>query len=177
MKFTAVVVGCDDEPGVRHTLGCLRYQTRPPDETIVIVSDTAGVSRLREQFPEAEILERPRAGDWGHAARAEGLARAAGDWVGWFNSDDRYDRRYLEKMLALRDHADVVFCGWNEQPDCVFRPGSSTAGNFIVRTAVARRVGWNGRHYEADGDFIAAAAAHGRVVKVNEVLYTHNPER
>jgi hypothetical protein len=56
--------------------------------------------------------------------------------------------------------------------------GSSTSGNFIVRTKLAQLVGWTGRRYEADGDFINAIAdVTDRIVKVNEVLYDHNTFR
>lgn len=176
--FTAVVVSHARPDKLRHLLGNLRYQTRPADETIVLCSDTPDVTRLREDFPEAEFLERPPAGDWGHSARAEGLDRAACEWVGFFNDDDSYNRRYLELMLNETANHDVVYCGWNTYPACTFNLGSSTSGNFIVRRELGQQVGWTSRRYEADGDFIEALnTAGGRVARVDEVLYHHNVQR
>lgn len=178
--FTAVVTSHASPDACRSILGNLRYMTRSADETIVLVSDTPDVARLREEFPEAEFLERPNRDDWGHEKRAEGLARATGTFVGFLNDDDSYSRGYIEKMLtaARQHHADIVFCAWNEYPDCHFGLGSSTSGNFIVRTSLAQRVGWMSRRYEADGDFINALAdATDRIVKVDEQLYTHNSFR
>lgn len=176
--FTAVVTSHANEKGLRFVLGQLKYQTRPPDETIVFYSDTPGAARLREHFPEAEFLERPNRDDWGHDKRAEGLLRAASDWVGWFNDDDTYDRTYLEKMLAAGELGDVVYCGWNTKPDCRFVLGSSTSGNFIVKTATARYAGYpEDRVYETDGLFInRIAAVAPTVVRVSDVLYWHNQQ-
>lgn len=175
MTFTAVVVSHANEPGLRRMLGCLRYQTRPPDEVLVFCSDTRDLARLREDFPEATFSEQPDLADWGHDKRATGLAQAGSEWVGFFNDDDDYDRHYIEQMLAEGSAADVVFCEWNENPGCEFRLYQSTAGNFIVRSNLGRAVGWAGRDYEADGRFIEALnSARARVVKVADRLYTHN---
>lgn len=160
-------------------LGCLRYQTRPPDETIAFVSGVAIpiFDTLCEDFADVSfsLVEDQR--DWGHAKRAQGLAAATGDVVGWFNDDDDYTADYLAKMLAVIDAgSDVAFCDWSTFPQgCDFRLGSSTSGNFVVRTEVARRAGWTGRVYEADGHFIdSIRGLTGAIVRVPEVLYFHN---
>jgi GT2 family glycosyltransferase len=177
MTFTAIVTSHANPSGLRTILGCLRYQTEPPDETIVLCSDTPDVLRLREDFPEAQFLERPNLNDWGHAKRAEGLELAEGDWVGFFNDDDSYTPDYIEKMLARTVDADVVYCGWNTHPGCTFNYGSSTSGNYIVRATLGRKVGYTSRRYEADGDFIEALNTAGaRVYRVGEVLYHHNAQ-
>jgi len=177
MKFTAIVCSHTNERGLLNMLANLRYQTRPPDETIVFASDTPTLARLAHDFPDVEFLERPNMNDWGHEKRAEGVERATGDWLGFFNDDDSYERDYLELMLAeaSRLQADAVYCGWNTHPDCHFGLASSTSGNFIVRTDVARTVGYTSRRYEADGDFITAVAEIAeRVGRVDRVLYHHN---
>ena len=177
MTVTAVVCSHANPDGLRAILGCLRYQSVKPDETIALVSDTPDLARLREEFPDVEFLERPDRADWGHEKRAEGLQRATMEWVGFFNDDDSYTRDYLETMLAAGRAADVVYCGWNEHPDCGFHGCSSTAGNFLVRTRVAQRVGWNGRHYQADAEFIEALNIAGvRIARVDRLLYTHNAD-
>lgn len=171
--FTAIVVSRGNEPGLRNMLGCLRYQTRPPDQTVAVCSDQP-LARLREDFPDVLFVDQAAAGDFGHAARALGLELAEREWVGWFNDDDDYRLDYVARMLDAGAEADAVYCDWNESVGCVFAMGSSTAGNFIVRTGVAQNVGWRGRDYAADGTFITAINQASRVVKVPVVLYWHN---
>jgi hypothetical protein len=156
-------------------LGNLIYQTSPPDEIIVMVSEPEDLSQLREDFPYVPFCIRPNMGDWGHDKRAKGLELAVGSWVGFFNDDDSYERTYLEKMLAATDGADAVYCNWNRGPKAEFKLGSSTSGNYIVRTEFARQVGYGSRVYEADGLFINALMEAGaRINKVEELLYFHN---
>lgn len=174
MTFTAVVTGHGNDMGLRVMLGNIRYQTRPPDETIALVSGLP-LDDLREDFQDVRFVRCEDMHDWGHSKRAHGIELATEDWVGFFNDDDSYRDDYLEKMLAQTDDNDVVFCEWNENPACTFALYRSTAGNFIVRTEIARRVGWTSRVYEADGHFIEAVKASGaRIAKVQDLLYFHN---
>lgn len=161
-------------------LGQLRYQTRPPDETLVYCADTPDLARLKEDFPEATFHDREARGDWGHEDRAEGLYAATSEWVGFFNDDDTYDRHYLDLMLRGAVGSDAVFCGWQGDHGCDtpgFRLGSSTSGNYLVKTAIGQAAGYTDRTYEADGHFInriAQLASH--VAFVPEVLYFHNKQ-
>lgn len=178
MTFTAIVVSHENEAGLRKILGNLRYQTRKPDEVLVYAC-CVPLLRLREDFSEAQFFETEHRGDWGHADRATGLAAATGDYVGFFNSDDSYSRWYLETLCAAAEfwNHDVVYCDWNTIPRrCEFRLGSSTSGNFIVSTALAKQVGYPATAvYENDGHFIDALAGAARsVFHWPHVLYDHN---
>lgn len=167
MKFTAVVTAHENFDGLMYVRQMLEGQTRQPDEILVFYSD----------MPEVCIVgnPRPNQNDWGHAKRAEGLEVATGDWVGFFNDDDSYAPDYIEKMLSATESADVVYCGWSGKTDCTFNLGSSTSGNFIVRTDFGRWVGYHSRRYEADGDFIEECRAHdARIRRVDDILYAHN---
>lgn len=175
MTFTAVVTAHDMNP--RFILGNLRYQTLPPDEIILLFSGDCGdMVRLREDFPGVVIVPTENYGDWGHAKRALGLSLAQGDVVGFFNADDSYDRRYVEMMMArIEDGADAVYCEWSGVRGCIFALGSSTSGNYVVRTEVGRAAGYHDRHYEADGTFINRINAIAqRVDRVDDLLYFHN---
>jgi hypothetical protein len=79
-------------------------------------------------------------------------------------------------MLAeVDDDTDVVYCAWNEIPQCCFQSLSSTSGNFLVRTEVGRRAGYLRRDYEADGHFIDAVAGLAREVRrVDQIVYFWN---
>lgn len=188
-SFTAVVTSHENRAGLRCALEGLRAQTRAPEEILVFVSGLVPARRCGA----TTLFPRPDRNDWGHEKRAEGLGLATGEWVGWFNDDDSYDPRYVEVMMGRAeagvydpgleglcepDAVDVVFCDWNgPTEDCSFAYGSSTSGNFIVRTELARCVGWTSREYAADGIFIDALVAAGaRVAKVPMRLYRHNEQ-
>lgn len=175
MTFTAVVTAHDHDP--RKILGNLRYQTRKPDEVLLLCSGDCGdMARLREDFPEVEVWQTENFNDWGHAKRSWGVKFARGEALGFFNADDSYDVTYVELMMAaIEGGADVAYCSWNTIPRCEFRAGSSTSGNFVVRTGLARSVGYADRHYEADGAFIEKVREHSvHVVRVDDILYFHN---
>jgi hypothetical protein len=178
VTFTAIVVSHANPPGLARILGNLHYQTRRPDETLVFVSGLGRgeFCRMAELFPWAQFFLEDDMQDWGHAKRAAGIERATGEFIGFFNDDDSYALDYIEQMLATVEGADVAWCAWNENPDCAFVPGSSTAGNFIVSTDLAKQVGWKFRHYEADGVFIEGLVQAGAVCVKHDgpVLYHHN---
>lgn len=179
MTFTAIVTAHNQDP--RKILGNLRYQTRKPDHTALLYSGDCGdMWRLIEDFPEVTTFRVEDRQDWGHEKRAQGLEWAAdfieSDVVGFFNADDSYSMEYVEKMMAaIEAGADVAYCSWNTIPRCSFAAGSSTSGNFVVRTGLARAVGYTDRHYEADGAFIERLRENAVIVtRVDDLLYHHN---
>lgn len=118
--------------------------------------------------------------DWGHDKRSRGVVLAESDYLGFFNHDDEYELDYIEKMMRMAEAfgADAVYCGWtgvHGNPVPAFSLGSSTSGNFIVRTELAQEVGYLARSYEADGHFINALANRADGIGfVDEVLYHHH---
>lgn len=177
MTFTAVVTAHRQDPS--RVLGNLLYQTRPPDETLVFCSEVEDLPRLMELFPHAVFVEVENRNDWGHEKRAMGLEQAACDAVGFFNADDSYELEYVELMMReLEEGADAAYCSWSGIPRCSFACGSSTSGNFVVRTEVGRKAGYLDRHYEADGTFIERIRNEAdRVSRVDRTLYYHNIQR
>ena len=177
-SFSAIVVSHANETGLRKMLGNLMYQTRKPDEIVVLVSGLGAsrLGKLREQYPEITFHARDDRQDWGHEKRAEGVLIASKDYLGFFNDDDSYTLDYIEKMMRAVDGYDVAYCDWNKIPGCDFALRSSTSGNYIVRTGLAREVGYNWRDYMADGRFIEDLNEAGAAVapKVEEILYFHN---
>lgn len=163
------------------------YQTRKPDQIAVLVSGTEVpvLAELREDFPGVSFHVREDLSDWGHTKRSEGLWIATGDYLGFFNDDDSYSMDYVEKMLEAVDGYDVAYCAWNKIPTCEFKTHNSTSGNYIVRTGLARAVGYpterdqSGRlRYDSDGGFITRLNDGGAQVapKVEEILYFHNEQ-
>lgn len=174
--FTAVVTAHKESP--HRILGNLLYQTRKPDEILCFLSDVPApvVAEAREHFPAVQFVCTPNRNDWGHEKRALGVARATGDYVGFFNHDDSYDLQYIEKMMeAAEAGAEIVYCEWDVGHVVGFRSGSSTSGNFIVYTKLAQTAGYTKRDYPADGHFIRALSdMKPRIVKVEKELYFHN---
>lgn len=164
------------------------YQTLKPDQIAVLVSGTAvpALADLREDFPGVTFHVREDLDDWGHAKRAEGLFIATGDFLGFFNDDDSYTMDYIERMMgAVLEGYDVAYCAWNRIPQCEFKTHSSTSGNYIVRTGLARAVGYpterdtSGRlRYDSDGGFITMLNDAGALVapKIEDILYFHNEQ-
>lgn len=176
--FTAVVTVHENEAAMIRTVAALLAQSRPPDEIIVLASDTP-CEIARKLYTGTTFYAEPNLNDWGHDKRAKGLDLATSDYTGWFNHDDSYDKDYIKKMMAEAEAgSDVVFCGWSKSSTPSFSLGSSTSGNYIAKTSYARSVGYKDRHYEADGTFINGLAGHGgKITRVNEVLYFHNEVR
>jgi hypothetical protein len=180
MTFTAIVTAHAQDPS--KILGNLMYQTRKPDYVVVLHSDVDSLlifkleRDLDGKFASICFLPRENREDWGHEKRAEGLELARGDAIGFFNADDSYDIHYVEKMMAeIEAGADAVYCAWNSIPNCTFGMASSTSGNFIVRTGLARIVGYTDRDYCADGRFIDKVRDHAtHIHRVDDVLYFHN---
>lgn len=114
--------------------------------------------------------------DFGHQKRHESRFMATGDYMGFFNDDDQYELDYIEKMMQAVDGYDAAYCAWNRFPNCEFRFGSSTSGNYIVRTALARAVDYRLEGYNSDGYFIDDLVKAGAAVapKVEKILYYHN---
>jgi len=191
MKFTAVVTAHDED--VANILDNLEQQTQRPDEVLLFWSGNSG-HRGRPLFWDDQIgmidtdlalraIKQPNKNDWGHDKRDRGLKLAQGDYIGFFNADDRYAENYIGTMMkaAERDRAGLVYCFWHPMGPCIAALGSSTSGNFIVHRDVAAEAGgWTSRRYEADGDFIEEAVRASqrlgkRVTQVPHTLYWHNP--
>jgi hypothetical protein len=176
--FTAIVTAHADEAAMLRTINSLLAQTRVPNEIIVLASDIS-LSEAERAYPAIRFHPEPNLSDWGHDKRAKGLDLAASDYSGWFNHDDSYDKTYIEVMMSEAEAGhDAVYCGWSKASTPNFRLGSSTSGNYIVSTALAREAGYTDRHYEADGTFIDKIASKAKSVKfVPKVLYFHNEVR
>lgn len=169
MTFTAVVTS-HGTPGPARILDVLAAQTVPPDQTILYLS-----GQDPAEHDGADVRLWPNHRDWGHSKRADGLALATGEWVGWFADDDDYRPDYIETMVG--HDADLVYCDFDNRgrPTAArLESGRITCGAIVARTELARQVGWNGRTYEADWDFVADMIAAGaRTHHVARLLHFH----
>lgn len=159
---TVVVTAHEDVAQMADALRCVALQTWPEREVILLA---CCIPQLKEWWG---VDPEPCMEDYGHAKRAKGLQLARGDWVLFWNADDHYHPDALRLLVlgARESGADIVACDWVPK----FAPrvrvpsprvGSITSGNFIARRELAQRVGYNHRHYEADGRFIEDLVAAG----------------
>ena len=169
--LTAIVTTHNNPTGLARILENLHNQTVIPKEIIVLGSCTDF-----SQVPETILCVRDQnINDWGHNKRRLGILLASGEYIGFFNDDDSYTYDYIEKMLAASVGNDAVYCGWSTYSKPTFTLGSSTSGNFIVKTTLAKEIGYPWRVYESDGLFIQEINKRtNKIAFVDEVLYYHN---
>jgi len=100
---------------VRETISCLLRQTRPAEQIIVVDdASTDGTAEAVERFGSDVILVRLPNNVGPGGARNAGLARATGDFIQFFDSDDLASRDLFEaKFLAVAgQRADIAYGPW-----------------------------------------------------------------
>lgn len=155
----------------------------PDDDFLVFSERYQGGGRFRW------IQTAERYGNWGHELRSIGLNHVGTPWLMWTNDDNYYVPTFLERMLeAAGEHdLDMAICnmlhdshGGQENYyhvlDAQLERGKIDIGCFIVRAEMAKQVGFNGRDYAADWQFVSELleTCNPRVGKVSEVLCVHN---
>lgn len=171
MTFTAVVTSHANPEGLESILNNLQKQTTKPTQVVVLASDQ-DLNGVKAD----EILSVPNRNDWGHEKRSQGINLATGEYLGFFNADDEYDITYIESLID--PEYDIIACDFVSHivGSVETQPvhGQITSGNFVVRTSLARKVGWNHREYNADWHFIKECLDEGATFKrVAKTLYFH----
>lgn len=134
-----------------------------------------------------------RHNDYGHSLREIGIRLADTPYLLLTNDDNYYCPIFLEQMLqALQTHqADIVLCdmihshnnpgGHLQPPYSLLKtmpsPGSVDIGCFIVKTDLAKRVGFRDKGHDGDATYFADLTQNSpqiRIAKVNQVLFIHN---
>jgi hypothetical protein len=162
----------------------LTEQVTQPDAVYLAMSDVRSLYVRSVPFDlHLSLWENEH--DYGYNKRRQVLPTITEDYVAFMCHDDTYSRDYITDVRSEIDEgADVVWCPWNEMPDCTFNGCSSTLGNFVVRTELAKAIGFpsGGRGYEdglADARMIdMLAGTFGlNIVKLPRVMYFHNVPR
>jgi glycosyltransferase involved in cell wall biosynthesis len=177
----------------------LIYHDGPDAETACIAERFArGSDRFR--YHETPM----RHGDWGHSLRALGIEQARGDYLLITNGDNYYVPRFTEfafqavsrgaKDRAEDDWGPLDMVLWN-LVHSYSSPGRRTLRCYtpfrvfparymvdiaavMVRTALARRVGFADRSHSGDASYVerilSLADTRIRVGKVEKTLAVHN---
>jgi hypothetical protein len=194
MPDVSFIVTSDRPNCLRHLIACLRVQTSPRWELIVL--DQTGRAECLPPVKEVEALGEdrvfwegvPRIGDVGQLMKMAYTQYARGEWVCVPNDDAYYVPSFIDQMLwpARASKWDLVYCGWlwnaadNTTP---YRPmpgiprfGLIDVGGFMVKREALIEDGWPDRGEGGDGHLverIAARRPHGAVPD-GHILYVKN---
>jgi glycosyltransferase involved in cell wall biosynthesis len=135
-----------------------------------------------------------RYNDYGHTLRDMGIQMADTEFLMLTNDDNYYMPVFLEYMFnSIRaNNLDFVLCDmihshnnpgvYIQQPYNLFKSFPKLnyidIGNFIVKTSIAKDVGFKDRSFGADGIFVEQIRMrYGerlRIGKVTNILFVHN---
>lgn len=172
--FSAIVTAHNADDSI---LDQLFAQTQAPDEILFIYSDMKPKKRQGVTY-----IEDTNRNDWGHNKRKIGVQRAESLFLGFFNSDDKYDPDYIKTLLSTlktAQDANFVYCNFtshlfgNNTVDSSIEHGKITSGNFIVDSSIAKETGYNHNVYHADWLFISDMLPKLKPVKADKTLYNH----
>jgi glycosyltransferase involved in cell wall biosynthesis len=129
-----------------------------------------------------------RFNDWGHSVRDVGVQYLGNSKYTLFtNGDNYYIPHFVDEMT--RGDEDLVYCDmihshdWKAKDRVAYRGAFITkleatyidCGCCIVRTDIAKRIGWRHRNRSADWGFIKDVLdLNPTTHKVDKVLFVHN---
>lgn len=115
-NFSVVIPLYNKRLHIERALESVVAQTEAPAEILVIddASTDGGADRLaRFRHERLQILQRPRPGPGGYAARNLGILRAQSEWVAFLDADDAWMPDHLAtigRAIAQTRRADRVTC-------------------------------------------------------------------
>lgn len=170
--------------GLKNILSQLQDQTYKDIEIIAIVccvenfQDIPGVTSY---YYHHKVFDRNNH-DAFYAKLNFGLELVKGQYAGFFSANDKYAKKYLEKMINCLElnEADFVLCNFKShhgeyrEQESNIQSGHIAAGCYIVKTDIAKGVG--GFSEIGMGDFEFAKKVEEqefKITKLNEMLYIH----
>jgi glycosyltransferase involved in cell wall biosynthesis len=185
-------------PVLIYSLMCQTYQ----DFRLVVIHDGDDarmrniLSTLREGFPDRLdfVFTDRRFADYGHSLRALAIEKCDTEFMMLTNDDNYYAPTFLELMFKKADSEglDLVLCDMVHSHN---KPGGRPQGSyeafhtepstnnadigcFILKTELAKRVGFRDKGFAGDGTFIDDVMnKSGCTVKwgkVDKILFVHN---
>lgn len=188
-KVTIIATIYDSYPQI---ISCLLLQTHK-NWQLYLIHDGPAPDSVKSSVPEDDrikFIETPaRVGNWGHKNRQTALQEYdLGDYVLVTNSDNYYTPVFIEYILKgfKRSHTAVaVYCSdmvhsykaWQTIP-CRLERGFLDAGGVVVRSEVAKEVGWRDTEtHSADWVYfqdIAMKYSWSNFLSVKGNLFVHN---
>lgn len=124
MKFSIIIPAYNAEKTLVACLESVRAQTFSDFETIIVDDgSTDGTRFVAEQFAQSDARFRYiRQENCGvSATRNHGIAEANGEFIVFLDSDDRYERAYLQEfheMTTAYPDCDHFWCGFRSVDSC-----------------------------------------------------------
>ena len=157
---------------------------------------TQGFLQAKKEYSEIERIEfietEVRQGKYGHPLRKYGLENfVSSEFVNFQNADNYVVPIFVKLMLteAISTNMDFVFCNQihnipiHNRPhkyglmDSKLEATQIDMANFIVRSTIAKSVGFNSVRYGADWDFINEILKKFpkiKTKKIHNILSIHN---
>ena len=141
---------------------------------------------LKVMYPDMINFEftQGRYNDYGHSLREIGIGKASAEYILITNDDNYYCPTFVSEMLKKLPSNDLVYCDMiHSHTDYkrIFRTytrlGSIDVGSMIVRTELAKKIGWPDKSYSGDGTYcedLMSSIPNIRVKKIRKVLFVHN---
>lgn len=178
-----------------------------PDFEVIVVNDGSKdttLSMLRgyaEKDARITVIDQPNQGV--AAARNVALDHACGEYILYVDADDWIEPNMLERLLELRDDADIVLCGndnadtpkekkndgvvaiesWNQRQQLLeFMKHTRMTGmlwNKLLRRGVTQGCRFNEKTgYGEDAEFLWQVLKKSqKMIVTNETLYHHTLEK
>lgn len=181
---------------IRQAIESVLAQDYPAFEHIIIDGgSTDGTLDILAEYPHLRVISEPDRGLYD--ALNKGLRLAAGDWIGWLNTDDLYAPQAFRKVVqALQSRPDALgvsgavgyfqddpenpdfrivppICDGNYWERMAERPATN---GWFLRADLLRSIGGFDASYRYVADrhlFIRLAARGVRPVCVSDVLYRY----
>ena len=199
-RLTIVVVTYRQPAALECLLSSLCCQTLQNFEVLVIhdgpdAETREVVERFAARSMRYRYMETPtRFNDYGHSLRAIGIEAATGDFLLIANGDNYYTPRFTEFVFEAVARHDLDVALWNFVHSHN-RPGGLNLksyspfdvyparlmcdiGSVLVRTELAKKVGFADRSHDADAtyleDLLALPGVSLRIGKIEKTLMVHN---
>jgi hypothetical protein len=204
VRFPRLTIYCvaykryDKIPVLVHSLMCQTYR----DFRLVVVHDGEDaemrevLARFRALYPENFdfFFTSKRFDDYGHSLRAMAIVQCESEFIMLTNDDNYYVPSFLEHMFNKVDSEslDLVLCdmvhshdypgGRQQRSYNAFvtqpRKFSVDIGCLIVKTALAKAVGFRDKDFAGDGTFVEdimqSSGSALKWGKVDKFLFVHN---
>ena len=159
------------------------------DATRKIATERPSARRVLLRYIETDV----RHNDYGHSLRDAGIAQASGDFLLITNGDNYYPPRFVEYVFDAIETHRLDMAIWNlvhshADPGGLratsYTPFSTfpvawriDIGSMLVRTTIAKRVGFRDKSHDGDTTYLNDVLEHGgslRIGKVDKTLMVHN---
>lgn len=140
---------------------------------------------LYPELIEFEMLPK-RFNDYGHSLRAYGIQNAKCEYLLITNDDNYYVPTFVSEMITTieSNRSDMVYCNMLHSHTFYKAPfrtylkkGAIDIGAIVVRTELAKKVGWQDKSFAGDGTYCEELLQSKKDIKVRKIrktLFVHN---